>query len=1073
MSQSVSRCPDDETMAAWVEGRLSKAESDVLVEHASVCEECMPMIDAANETFHAEADREGAVYGGGWQRWLLAAAAVLAIALTSVIVLRARHHDATQELVEVSPRSARAVEARLTGGFAWAPYRGAIRADRAAVDTEQLKVAGAAANAIERAEQDTSPDARRAAGIALVLIDKPEEGIARLTDEAKRSPSEARVWSDLSAAQYAAAQTGRTSLYPEALASANRALQIDPRMGEALFNRALVLERIGIRGEARVAWQRYLDVDPSSLWANEAREHLSRLAAERENPKFESDRQRLEAAAASGDAEAVRMLVDRHRERARAFGEAEYLGRWAEALTRGDAGEAARWLTVSRNIGTALAAISGESLLRDAVQVIDAADAQKRLRIAAAHITYRRGRIAFSRREQGQGERDLRLAAAQFAEAGDPMSLAARSYAAGARMAQNDVVQSRQELAALVTEVDGRPGYLSQAGQVRWELARGLMFDDDWNGAARVLAEAEALFRRTGETENQAMVGTMLADALTAVGRPDEAWRAHIRAFEALSSAGQIDLLDQAVGGAVTTALRVRKPETARALIGIVESLERAMSNDELLVETLVRKSLLDGPSDAAAAIRSAGEATSVALRVPDGSLRARYLADADMAMAVALADSDPRRSRDLASRALDLYVGNGLTNLVAEPYLVRARASLRIGDASAAERDLSAGMLAVEQHPAGLGGAGIGADVLDAGSALFQEAIRRDLDRGDVTSAYADAERMRGVPAASASVDELRRRLVGSGTTVVAIVVLPREVVSMTVTERGVVSSRHAIPREEVAALAARDDDASSAALYDLLIRPSAAALADAHALIVVPDRSLDQVPFSALRDGLTGRALVERMTVSIAPSATALRVAPPAVRPVTVAALGLPSGRASGTAALPAVELEVTEIGRLYPAARGERTGDVTARTVEENAAAADVLHIAGHTEGDPAGDDALAVAGGPLSWRTIAAMHGMSPVVVLSACNTLRRPHDPDRRALSLAGAFIAAGAGDVVGTLAPIGDRDAQALFLALHEQLARGIAAPAALRQVQLTQLRHPGVAWRHLAVLTTTIHRTE
>ncbi len=1069
MSQSVSRCPDDETMAAWVEGRLSKAESDLLIEHASVCEECMPMIDAANETFHAEVGREQVAFGSGWQRWLLAAAAVLAVALMSVIALRARRHDPTQELVEVAPHSARAAEARLTGGFPWAPYSGAMRADRGAVDTEQLKVAGAAAKAIERAEKDNSPDARRVAGVALVLIDRPEQGMARLAEEAKRSPSEARVWSDLAAAQYAAALAGRTSLYPEALASANHALHIDSRMAEALFNRALVLERLGIRGEARVAWQRYLDVDSSSEWANEAREHLSRLAAERESPRFEADRQRLEAAAASNDAEAVRTLVDRHRERARAFAEAEYLGRWAEALTRGDAGEAARWLTISRNIGTALAAVSGESLLRDAVQVIDTADAQKRLRIAAAHITYRRGRIAFSRREQGQGERDLRLAAAQFAEAGDPMSLAARSYAAGARLAQNDVINSRKELSALVTEVDGRPGYLSQAGQVRWELARSLMFDDDWNGAARLLIEAEALFRRGGEAENQATVGSQLADSLIALGQPDDAWRAHIQAFETLRSAGRIDLLDAAVGGTATTALRVGKPETARALVDICESLERAMSNDLLLADTLVRKSLLDGPVDGAAAIRSAGEATSVALRIPDAALRARRLADADLAMAAAMAASDPLRARDLASHAIDLYVGNGMTALLPEPYLVRARASLRIGDASAAERDFSAGMLAVEQHPNSVAGTG----VLDAGSALFQEAIQRDLDRGDVTSAYANAERMRGVPTASASVDELRRRLAGSGTTVVTIVVLRREVVSLTVTERGVAAARHAIPREEVAALAARDDDASSAALYDLLIRPSAAALADARALIVVPDRLLDQVPFAALRDGLTGRALIERMTVSIAPSATALRIVSPSVRPGTVAALGLPSGPESGMAALPSVELEVTEIGRLYPAVRGERTGDITARTVEENAAAADVLHIAGHTEGDPAGDDALAVAGGPLSWRTIAAMHGMSPVVVLSACNTLRRPHDPDRRALSLAGAFVAAGAGDVVGTLAPIADRDARALFLALHEQLARGMAAPAALRQVQLTQLRRPGVAWRHLAVLTTTIHRTE
>jgi CHAT domain-containing protein len=173
------------------------------------------------------------------------------------------------------------------------------------------------------------------------------------------------------------------------------------------------------------------------------------------------------------------------------------------------------------------------------------------------------------------------------------------------------------------------------------------------------------------------------------------------------------------------------------------------------------------------------------------------------------------------------------------------------------------------------------------------------------------------------------------------------------------------------------------------------------------------------------------------------------------------------AGSAPLPEVELELAEIGRLY---RTLRSG--TAGTIEESAAGADVLHIAGHTS-ETAGEEALANAGGGVSWRTIAAMHGMPPLVVLSACNTLRRPPESDRRSLSLAGAFLAAGARDVVGTLAPIGDADARVLFLALHEQLVRGVTPPAALRNVQLAQLRRPGGAWRRIALLTTTIHRTE
>src|SRR6185436_10768779 len=121
-------------------------------------------------------------------------------------------------------------------------------------------------------------------------------------------------------------------------------------------------------------WQRYLEVDSSSPWANEAREHLSRLSAASEQRPFDADREQLERAAAAGDAAAVRGLVARHAERARAFAEVEYLGRWAEALQRNDAGEASRWLNVARNIGAALTATTGEALLRDAVQSIDHAD---------------------------------------------------------------------------------------------------------------------------------------------------------------------------------------------------------------------------------------------------------------------------------------------------------------------------------------------------------------------------------------------------------------------------------------------------------------------------------------------------------------------------------------------------------------------------------------------------------------------------------------------------------------------------------------------------------------------------
>lgn len=1061
-----TQCPAPETIAELAEGKLKRHEIEALLPHIESCATCRTELTLGNRTYHAEA-RPASARARTW--WSVAGAAAAAAVIVVVMLVVARSRSPIDELVAIAPRSARTVEARLTGGFAYAPYGGAMRAGAAPADREQMKLIGTAADVLERAERDSSRDVQRAGAVALVLVNRADEGVVRLAAQAKQSPSDARVWSDLAAAQYASALSGRASLYPEALASANRALQIDPRLPEALFNRALVLERLGLNGEARAAWQRYLSVDPSSPWATEARAHLARLSAEGGAPPFDAHRVRLEAAAAAGDAAVVRELVARHGERARAFSEVEYLGRWAEAAQRNDAAEATRWLTTSRSIATALAATTGESLLRDAVQAIDSADALRRMRIAHAHTVYRRGRIAFSRHELSAAERDLRLAAQQFAAEGDPMSLAARSYAAGARLAQYDVAQAAGELTALLAEVDAARGYLSLAGQVRWELARCMMFVGDFGDAARLLSEAESLFRRGGESVNEATVGTMLAQALTASGRPDDAWRAHVRAFRTLAAAGRIDLLDGAVGGAALIALRAGQMDTARALVAINESLERGMSNDLLLADTLVRKSLLEN-ADKAGAVRAATEATSVAMRLKDPALRARHLAEADVAMAVALLGSDARRAHDLASRALDVFTANGMQSMIAEPYLVRARASLRLGDTAAAERDLGAGMTAVEQHPTRIAGAVIGTSVLDAGNTLFEEAIRRDLARRDAGSAVMHAERRRGVAADAHALAALRARLAGSGTAVVLLVALPREVAALIITERAVTATSSPIAREELASLAARDDDAAAAALFDHLLRPAMPALAGARALIVVPDEMLERVPFAMLRDIAAKRTLLEWMPVSVASSAMALRTGPLTRPPTNLTAVALPTGRDTASVTLPEVELELTEIGGLYRSVLRVSSADVTARAIEDGAGAADVLHIAGHTAADASAGEALVTAGGGVSWRTIAAMREMPPVVVLSACNTLRRPPEPDRRALSLGAAFVVAGAHDVIGTLAPIGDAEARALFFALHEQLARGIAPPVALRRVQLAQRNRPGSASRHLALLTTVIH---
>jgi tetratricopeptide (TPR) repeat protein len=264
---------DPETLAAFAEGRLNAANRDAVIAHIDGCDDCMNDVALVMPTAGAQSESRRF----GRPMWLLAVAAAILLAVALPAVWQSlRHGSPMDELVARAPRSARVVEPRLTG-FPWAGYHGPMRASGGSTDAERLRLGGAAGELIEKADRDHSTEAQHAAGVAMVLVDKPDEAIARL-ESAARTSHDAKTWSDLAAARYAAAvQFRRPSLYSEALAASDDALRINARLPEALFNRALILETMGLTSEARKAWQRYLDVDPGSQWSNEARSHLAEL----------------------------------------------------------------------------------------------------------------------------------------------------------------------------------------------------------------------------------------------------------------------------------------------------------------------------------------------------------------------------------------------------------------------------------------------------------------------------------------------------------------------------------------------------------------------------------------------------------------------------------------------------------------------------------------------------------------------------------------------------------------------------------------------------------------------------
>lgn len=1015
------------------EGSLARGEIASLLEHVAECPDCRMELKAAHATIAEERATPN--------RWWLAAAAAAIVAVISLVWFgQIRSRTAIDRLVAAAPKSVRVVEPRLSGGFPWAPYHGTFRGGDPATDAQKLKLAGAAGLVIDEAQRDGSTPVQHASGVAYVLIEKPNEAMERLRRASEASPGDASIWSDLAAAQLVAAlQSQQPSLLPQALASADRALAVEPERAEALFNRALILERLGLFAQARSAWERYLAADARSEWANEARKHLNGLPRINSDSLFRKSLPRLERAVAEHDDATIEATVRAWREQSRAWGEAEFLGRWGES---GDEGA----LSVARALGAALKTQSGEGLLADAVAAIDRADAPARAILADAHATYRRGRIAYGRKLPSAAEPDLRRAAARFAQGGSPsMARMARYYAANARFDQNDAEGARAELEALLGEESAFPASIASAALIRWQLSLCHAGAGDFENALPLLTDAAAMLTRLDERSNLSFVQSLLADTYAGLGRPDDSWRARTGSFGALSRDDRAGRLLASLASAVAAERRAGHRDAALSLLTVERDTARGAEDEIVLFDTLTRGAVLRAElGDFDGGRRMVDEIASTVPRIADPAVRALQSANLQLARgAVALRD-DPRGALAALTEARDAFARMAQRPLEIDARLLRARASIALGDAKGAEQQ-------VDDAIALLAAGGFANGVLDPRDELYDHAIRLALGRGDTARAFRYAE-LRRAPASDVDVDRIIAMFAHGDAMLVEPVVLPDQLVVFAVDRDGLSVTSHR--------------GTAIAPSYDVLIpkRPLP------RTMVVVPDPALDAVSFAALFDERSRRHLIDDVRLVRAESAVSLQRAARRPTPSRAVSASLPTGARAGTAALSDNDDEAASIADVY---RNSVLLRGTGSTFEAFAAAArqaDVVHVSGHTRDDGNGGFAaldFAAPGGQsprrVSWQTIASSRlAHAPVVVLAACDSLRLPRLSASRSPSLGGAFLQAGAADVIGTLEPVADRDARELFEAIHHRLAAGAPPADAVRDVQLQQL----AGWQSVAVLT-------
>ena len=192
--------------------------------------------------------------------------------------------------LRIAYRGQRPIEARSSANFEYAPLT-ETRGAPAKITDEK---------AYRRAEllllEASNARASHALGLLYLSDKKFDEAINEFNTALSANPSDSRIHGDLGAAYFEKAKqdadAGRNDESAKNLAlslkSLNRALEIDGAQLESLFNRALVLEKLGADDQSRKAWQKYLEKDTVSAWANEARSNLESLNKRDREPKDKS-----------------------------------------------------------------------------------------------------------------------------------------------------------------------------------------------------------------------------------------------------------------------------------------------------------------------------------------------------------------------------------------------------------------------------------------------------------------------------------------------------------------------------------------------------------------------------------------------------------------------------------------------------------------------------------------------------------------------------------------------------------------------------------------------------------------
>jgi CHAT domain-containing protein/cytochrome c-type biogenesis protein CcmH/NrfG len=1002
-------------------------------------------------------------------------------------------------------REQRPLEARLSG-FDYAPLSETRGNEPGKVD--QTSHDRAERILLDAVQDHPGAASYHALGQLYLAERKFDKALAQFEEALKTDPRNARLHSDIGAALLELGKADRQAdgsgknlkELAQSLSHLNQALELDANLHEALFNRALCYEYMLLPQQAGDDWRKYLERDPNSHWADEARRHL-RLLEQEKNQNTQNKEQAPQDflnAYRNGDDETAWRIVSHNHSSAGNLITNTLLDSYLDMEAKGQQDEASGQLQALFHVGQLEIQRTGDRYTSDLVRFYSSAPPKRRAVLVQARSQMKKAYELFTHSRWNDAIASYTAAREIFEQAQDESESAFAQYRIGHCYVLNSDTDKSQIIFQALSPTYESKEYHWLLAQCFYELAQIHVGLSEYTKAIDYSNQALKLSAQLDDTNGVLKSLIQLADEYRSLHNEERSLgflqRSVISMRDSSPDPGQgwgvystIALNFNSLG-LYAAALEYQK-ETLRLALATKRPLLVSRSYQFL---GLIYGSLKNYDE----AIRNIQQAFEVGKTIES----AEIMANASLQMGEIYRQSgDYVKALASYDQSIQIYDGLGFQYFSYPAHKGKLLSYLAQGDDSATEQELQTVLRLFEQYRSRITDESNRNSFFDAEQSIYDLAIDfaysrmnnpqrafeySELSRArsllDITRQGAEVLDKEAGPALNLqsvsnplTLSELRQAMPNQAQ-ILQYAVLENKlliwVINATNISPAVVNISAQALREKVqkyldlvnngSATMTAEARESAKDLYDILIKPIVTVLDANELLCIVPDKILNYLPFNALVSPMSGRYLLEDYRLQLSPSSSifldcsnrAERKGEPgderllSVGNPTFAHASFPT-----LPDLPAASREATAIISYYKTARLLLGDNARVRPVKSELERSDVAHFATHYVVDARSEmlsklvlasestDATAREDGDGVLRAYEIYSMKLPrtrLVILSACQTGIEHQYGGEGGVSLARPFIAAGVPLVIASLWPVDSNSTAELMIAFHKHRKR-------------------------------------